>query len=86
MTNLSIAERLFEDHELLVDNLMNWNSNSKNRVLFLQCNDKVALFNMPENFLGGKQMAAGSEHDEHTRLVTAAFHYYAELIESILIL
>uniref|UniRef100_A0A182NR64 Uncharacterized protein n=1 Tax=Anopheles dirus TaxID=7168 RepID=A0A182NR64_9DIPT len=60
-------ERLFEDHEMLVDNLMLWNRDSKNRVLFLQRPDKVALFKTPESFLPGTQMAPGSEHDEHTR-------------------
>lgn len=60
-------ERLFEDHELLVDNLMTWNSDSKNKVMFLQRPDKIALFNMPEKFLPGTQMAPGSEHDEQTR-------------------
>ncbi|XP_053671211.1 ras-associated and pleckstrin homology domains-containing protein 1 [Anopheles nili] len=60
-------ERLFEDHEMLVDNLMLWNRDSKNRVLFLQRNDKVGLFRTPESFLPGTQMAPGSEHDEHTR-------------------
>ncbi|XP_035896032.1 abnormal cell migration protein 10 isoform X2 [Anopheles stephensi] len=60
-------ERLFEDHEMLVDNLMLWNRDSKNRVLFLQRPDKVALFKTPEAFLPGTQMAPGSEHDEQTR-------------------
>ncbi|XP_037914424.1 ras-associated and pleckstrin homology domains-containing protein 1 isoform X2 [Hermetia illucens] len=60
-------ERLFEDHELLVDNLMMWSPDSKNRVLFLQRSDKVNLFIRPERFLPGTQMAPGSEHDEHTR-------------------
>lgn len=62
------TERLFEDHELLVDNLMTWSNDSKNRVLFLQRSDKVALFHAPEKFLnGGTQMAPGNDHDEHTR-------------------
>lgn len=61
------TERLFEDHELLVDNLMNWSNDSKNRVVFLQRDDKVTLFNKPEKYLSGTQMAPGSEHDEHTR-------------------
>ncbi|XP_063700377.1 amyloid beta A4 precursor protein-binding family B member 1-interacting protein isoform X2 [Culicoides brevitarsis] len=60
-------ERLFEDHELLVDNLMLWSRDSKNRVLFLQREDKVSLFNSPETYLPGTQMAPGSDHDEHTR-------------------
>lgn len=61
------VERLFEDHELLVDNLMNWKSDSKNRVLFVQHPDKISLFNTPEQYLPGTQMAPGSDHDEHTR-------------------
>lgn len=60
-------ERLFEDHELLVDNLMNWKSDSKNRVLFVQRPDKISLFNTPERYLPGTQMAPGSDHDENTR-------------------
>lgn len=60
-------ERLFEDHELLVDNLMLWSRDSKNRVMFLQRPDKIALFKKPELFLPGTQMAPGSDHDEHTR-------------------
>ncbi|XP_055382258.1 abnormal cell migration protein 10 [Condylostylus longicornis] len=66
LTDLQM-ERLFEDHELLVDNLMMWSPDSKNRVLFLQRNDKVSLFCAPEKYLPGTQMAPGSEHDEHTR-------------------
>ncbi|XP_055602945.1 abnormal cell migration protein 10 isoform X2 [Uranotaenia lowii] len=60
-------ERLLEDHELLVDNLMLWSRDSKNRVMFLQRSDKVSLFKTPEQFLPGTQMAPGSDHDEHTR-------------------
>ncbi|XP_058821294.1 abnormal cell migration protein 10 isoform X2 [Topomyia yanbarensis] len=62
-------ERLFEDHELLVDNLMLWSRDSKNKVLFLQRLDKVSLFKSPELFLPGTQMAPGSDHDEHTRVM-----------------
>ncbi|KAM7347690.1 ras-associated and pleckstrin homology domains-containing protein pico isoform 2-T2 [Cochliomyia hominivorax] len=60
-------ERLFEDHELLVDNLMTWNSDAGNRVLFQQRSDKISLFIRPELYLPGPQMAPGSQHDEHTR-------------------
>ncbi|EAT36981.1 AAEL010979-PA, partial [Aedes aegypti] len=60
-------ERLFEDHELLVDNLMLWSRDSKNRVMFLKRPDKTSLYKTPELFLPGTQMAPGSDHDEHTR-------------------
>lgn len=46
---------------------MNWKSDSKNRVLFIQRIDKVSLLNVPEIYLPGTQMAPGSEHDENTR-------------------
>lgn len=46
---------------------MMWSPDSKNRVLFLQRPDKIALFNTPEKFLPGTQMAPGSDHDENTR-------------------
>lgn len=64
-----LLERLFEDHELLVDNLIAWNSDAGNRVLFQQRSDKVALFMRPELYLPGPQMAPGSQHDEHTRSI-----------------
>lgn len=47
---------------------MSWSNDSKNRVLFLQRSDKVALFHTPEKFLTNlTQMAPGNDHDEHTR-------------------
>ncbi|XP_017035260.1 ras-associated and pleckstrin homology domains-containing protein 1 isoform X1 [Drosophila kikkawai] len=60
-------ERLFEDHELLVDNLIAWNSDAGNRVLFQQRPDKLALFARPELYLPGPQMAPGCQHDDQTR-------------------
>lgn len=65
--SLSCLERLFEDHELLVDNLMSWNSDAGNRVLFQQRPDKLSLFVKPELYLPGPQMAPGCQHDEQTR-------------------
>lgn len=52
---------------MLVDDLMGWNNDQKNRVLFLQRSDKVALFNCPEKFLNSPQMASGNDYDEHSR-------------------
>ena len=57
-------ERLFEDHELLVENLLMWSSDSKNRVLFIKRNDRVSLFNKPELYLQSFEMSPGTEHDE----------------------
>lgn len=60
-------ERLFEDHELLVENLLLWSNDSKNRVLFIKRKDRVSLFNTPELYLPSFEMAPGTEHDEESR-------------------
>ncbi|XP_060665148.1 ras-associated and pleckstrin homology domains-containing protein 1 isoform X1 [Drosophila nasuta] len=74
-------ERLFEDHELLVDNLMTWNSDAGNRVLFQQRPDKLSLFAKPELYLPGPQMAPGCQHDDQTRymLLEEFFETHAQL-------
>lgn len=50
-----------------MDNLIAWNSDAGNRVLFQQRPDKLALFARPELYLPGPQMAPGCQHDEQTR-------------------
>lgn len=60
-------ERLYEDHELLVENLLTWSSDSKNRVLFVKRPDRVALFMAPEKYLPSFEMAPGTHHDEESR-------------------
>lgn len=60
-------ERLYEDHELLVENLLTWSSDSKNRVLFAKRPDRVALFMAPEKYLPSFEMAPGTQHDEESR-------------------
>lgn len=51
-------ERLYEDHELLVDKLMMWDRDSKNRILFVERPEKVMLFLRPERFLPENGMTA----------------------------
>lgn len=60
-------ERLYEDHELLVENLLLWSSDSKNRVMFLKRPDRVSLFMAPEKYLPSFEMAPGTQHDEESR-------------------
>lgn len=60
-------ERLYEDHELLVENLLQWSTDSKNRVLFIKRPDRVALFLKPEKYLPSFEMAPGNQHDEESR-------------------
>ncbi|KAK7793080.1 hypothetical protein R5R35_013521 [Gryllus longicercus] len=61
-------ERVYEDHELLVENLMMWTRDSKNRLLFLERPDKVQLFTAPERFLLSPSASdRGAEFDDHAR-------------------
>lgn len=42
------AERIFEDHENLVENLLNWTRDSQNRLMFTERIEKYALFKNPQ--------------------------------------
>lgn len=66
-------ERLFEDHEQLVENLLLWSNDSKNRVLFIKRPDRVSLFNTPEKFLPSFEMAPGTLHDEDSRYIFSIY-------------
>ncbi|XP_028924814.1 ras-associated and pleckstrin homology domains-containing protein 1 isoform X2 [Ornithorhynchus anatinus] len=48
-------ERIFEDHENLVENLLNWTRDSQNKLMFLERREKYALFKNPQNYLLGKK-------------------------------
>lgn len=48
---ICFSERVYEDHEMLVDNLMLWTRESKNKILFAERSDKISLFQAPEKFL-----------------------------------
>ncbi|GBP97037.1 Ras-associated and pleckstrin homology domains-containing protein 1 [Eumeta japonica] len=63
-------ERVYEDHEMLVDNLMLWTRESKNKILFAERPDKMSLFQTPEKFLLSEDDKGwSSDHDEHSRQV-----------------
>ncbi|XP_055727877.1 ras-associated and pleckstrin homology domains-containing protein 1a isoform X1 [Salvelinus fontinalis] len=48
-------ERIFEDHENLVENLLNWTRDSQNRLMFIERLEKYALFKNPQNYLLGRK-------------------------------
>uniref|UniRef100_A0A672F964 Wu:fj59g11 n=1 Tax=Salarias fasciatus TaxID=181472 RepID=A0A672F964_SALFA len=48
-------ERIFEDHENLVENLLNWTRDSQNRLMFTERMEKYALFKNPQNYLLGRK-------------------------------
>ncbi|EDL83938.1 amyloid beta (A4) precursor protein-binding, family B, member 1 interacting protein [Rattus norvegicus] len=43
-------ERIFEDHENVVEVLSDWTRDTENRVLFLEKEEKYAVFKNPQNF------------------------------------
>ncbi|XP_027629461.1 ras-associated and pleckstrin homology domains-containing protein 1 [Tupaia chinensis] len=51
-------ERIFEDHENLVENLLNWTRDSQNKLIFMERIEKNALFKNPQNYLLGKRETA----------------------------
>lgn len=42
------TERIFEDHENLVENLLNWTRDSQNKLIFMERIEKYALFKNPQ--------------------------------------
>ncbi|XP_056393154.1 ras-associated and pleckstrin homology domains-containing protein 1 isoform X4 [Hyla sarda] len=48
-------DRIFEDHENLVENLLNWTRDSQNKLMFVERIEKYALFKNPQNYLLGKK-------------------------------
>lgn len=47
---LSDIERVYEEHEPLVDNLMLWTRDSKNKLFFVERPERLLLFQRPEIF------------------------------------
>ncbi|KAK0176053.1 hypothetical protein PV328_000229 [Microctonus aethiopoides] len=60
-------ERVYEDHELLVENLLLWTRDSKNKLLFVERSEKNHLFLSPEKYLLGQSDRNMSEYDDHSR-------------------
>lgn len=42
------TERIYEDHENLVENLLNWTRDSQNKLIFMERIEKYALFKNPQ--------------------------------------
>ncbi|GIY30854.1 ras-associated and pleckstrin homology domains-containing protein 1 [Caerostris extrusa] len=56
-------ERVYEDHEHVVENLLLWTRDSCNRLFFLEREEKYDLFINPQNYLLG-----GSSSEKHAEL------------------
>ncbi|XP_054724095.1 ras-associated and pleckstrin homology domains-containing protein 1-like [Uloborus diversus] len=56
-------ERVYEDHERVVENLLLWTRDSCNRLFFLEREEKYDLFMNPQNYLLG-----GSSSEKHAEL------------------
>nr|XP_013000459.1 amyloid beta A4 precursor protein-binding family B member 1-interacting protein [Cavia porcellus] len=58
-------ERFFEDHENVVEVLSDWTRDTENKVLFLEKEEKYAVFKNPQNFyLDNKGMKEGKKTTE----------------------
>ena len=51
----------------MVENLLLWTRDSKNKLLFVERPDKTQLFLTPERFLLGPSDRSGGEYDDHSR-------------------
>lgn len=61
-------ERIYEDHELLVDNLLLWTRDSKNKIYFSERVEKIKVFLQPEKFLlSPSEKRDNVDYDEHSR-------------------
>lgn len=52
---------------MLVENLLLWTRDSKNKLLFVERPEKTQLFLTPERFLLGPSDRSSSEYDDHSR-------------------
>lgn len=60
-------ERIYEDHEQLVDNLMLWTRDSKNRLLFVERPERTLIFEQPEILCSRNDTQKNEIIDEYTR-------------------
>lgn len=51
--SLLSTERMLEDHDNLVDNILMWSRDSTNKLIFLERPDKYDVFRRPEEYLLG---------------------------------
>ncbi|CAB4059448.1 RAPH1 [Lepeophtheirus salmonis] len=61
-------ERVYEDHENLVENCLMWKIDSKNTLWFIERPEKFDVFFRPENYLlGSSSSQSGEQMEEHSR-------------------
>ncbi|XP_039213577.1 amyloid beta A4 precursor protein-binding family B member 1-interacting protein isoform X1 [Crotalus tigris] len=61
-------ERFFEDHENVIEVLSHWTRDTENKILFLEKNEKYAVFKNPQNFyLSNKGKNESKEMNEKSK-------------------
>ena len=67
--------RCFEDHEILMETLLSWSIESRNKILFLSRPERYDLFRRPERYL-----AAGSldQWDQQSRQTLLQEFFYSD--------
>jgi hypothetical protein len=61
-------ERVYEDHEQLVENCLLWKVDSKNTLWFIERPEKFDLFSRPEVYLlGSSSSQKDDQMEDHSR-------------------
>ncbi|CAG7728333.1 unnamed protein product [Allacma fusca] len=61
-------ERIYEDHENMVENLLMWTRDSKNKIYFVERDDKYDMFVNPQRYFLENRLSQGAPClDEHTK-------------------
>ena len=69
-------ERVYEDHEGLVENCLLWKLDSKNTLWFIERPEKFDLFSRPEVYLlGSSSSQKDDQMEDHSRYSTSANRY-----------
>lgn len=70
-----LLERVYEEHELLVDNLMLWTRDSKNRLLFVERPERTLIFENPSLFSDNRQQSPSHATNNFAQVCSPILKY-----------